>query len=245
MSDAMSNDPALPLQSTRPTRRSLSDAAAEAGHDPLVTTDQRDRALLQRWVAGDTRAGDRLISHYFAGIRGYFLRRVPHEQEDLVQQTFMTLQQAAPKYRGEGSVRVFIYCIARNMLRRHFTNERRRPNFDPNFDSLALVGERRLSSLLAEQQHLHALLDALEELPVTQQDLLELYYWQGLTGTEIKDLFAVSEGSVRGKIQRTLAKLRKLYERKLALPSPRLVADDSRLECMLAELATLVHERTR
>ncbi len=210
-----------------------------------VQRDAQDHTLLQRWAQGDKRAGDRLICRYFVDVRAYFIRRVPREHEDLVQETFMALQTAAPRFRGEASVRVFIYCIARNLLRQHISRRRQWTSFDPSVHSIALVSERRLSSLLAEKQHLHTLLDSLEELSVDQQDLLELYYWQGLTGSELKALLEVSEASVRGKIRRALEKLRKIYERKLALPPPLAVVDVARLEGMLTELAPLVRARTR
>jgi RNA polymerase sigma factor (sigma-70 family) len=175
-------------------------------------SDVTDREQLALWVAGDVRAGNRLTTKYFDQIRGYFVRRVPEEYEELVQRSFLQLARAKVNYRGEASVRVFIYSLARNVLRDYLRTIRRQPAFDPLTTSMREAWGRRPSSVLAEQEHHRILLEALQEIPSADQDLLELYYWRDMTGPELAALFELPEGTVRSQLRAARKRLREKYE---------------------------------
>lgn len=179
----------------------------ESGY--LSLPDDEDRDLLQRWTAGDSASGDKLIMKYFLSIKTYFIRRVPEHQEELVQEAFLGLASGKANYRGDAPVRVFIYKIARNILRKHLRNQR--PKFAQLTSSLADAYGRRPSSILAEAEGHNLLLDALREISLDDQDLLELRYWQGLSGRELGALLGVSEGTVRTRLQTALRKLGEKY----------------------------------
>jgi RNA polymerase sigma-70 factor (ECF subfamily) len=176
--------------------------------------DEADRQLFAAWAGGDKPAGQRLTVKYFEPIRAYFIRRAPEEYEELLQKTFLGLARAKDenKYRGEATVRIYIYCIARNVLRTHLRDLRRRPEFDPISVSLLEAYGRRPSSMLAEQQHHRILLDALQEIPSAEQDLLELRYWRGLTGPELRDMFEIPEGTVRSRLHTAIERLRTKFQ---------------------------------
>src|SRR5690606_7311647 len=155
------------------------------GPDP---NDVVDRELLARWVDGDLRAGDGLTRRHFVSVQRYFIRRAPEAQEDLVQDTFVRLSTSKANYRGDAPVRVFIYRIARNVLRMYLRGLGRQPGFDPLSSSLAAAHGRRPSSALAAMEEHTILLNALQEVTSEDQDLLELRYWRGLTGPELREL---------------------------------------------------------
>lgn len=183
-----------------------------APDDDPPDEDSVDRKLLREWAGGDVRAGDQLTLKYFDPIRSYFVRRAPDEHEDLVNKTFLGLAKSKDKYRGECTVRVFIYSIARNVLRGHLRALQRRPDFDPITTSMCEAWGRRPSSMLAQRQHRGIMLDALQEIPSEQQDLLELRYWQDLSGPELRDLFEIPEGTVRSRIAAAIKQLRTKFE---------------------------------
>jgi RNA polymerase sigma-70 factor (ECF subfamily) len=54
--------------------------------------------------------------------------------------------------------------------------------------------------------------DALRRLPVEQQTLLELYYWQELEIGAIGEVFEVEIGTARVRLHRARRKLRDLLE---------------------------------
>jgi RNA polymerase sigma factor (sigma-70 family) len=194
--------------------------------------DETHHALFEAWRAGDKDAGDRLVQDYFEPIRDYFIRRTPDEHEELVQKTFLGLIEAKEKWRGEGTVRVYIYCIARNVFRRYLRDVRRKPNFDPLSNSLVDAYGRRPSSMLAEREEHQILSNALQEIPCEQQDLLELHYFGGLTGPELRDMFQIPEGTVRGRLRRARKELRTKYEEISERPRP----TDEQVDRWLLEL---------
>jgi RNA polymerase sigma-70 factor (ECF subfamily) len=180
--------------------------------DVANSVDVRERAALQAWAQGNSRAGDKLTVYYFPRIRAYFHRRAPEEYEDLSNETFLQLAKSKDNYRGDGTVQVFIYSIARNVLRQHLRKLGRTPDFDPYTTSLGeAYGKRPSSSLVHREEH-RIMLDALQDITSDAQDLLELRYWQELTGPELRDLFGIPEGTVRSRLTAGLKQLRKKYD---------------------------------
>ncbi|MEM1022158.1 MAG: sigma-70 family RNA polymerase sigma factor [Myxococcota bacterium] len=58
---------------------------------------------------------------YGADVRSFLMRTEPraarHEVEDLAQEVFLAVPQAAPKFRGDASVRSWLFGIARRIAR--------------------------------------------------------------------------------------------------------------------------------
>jgi RNA polymerase sigma-70 factor, ECF subfamily len=168
--------------------------------------DQRDRELFDAWHAGDRRAGDRLIKHYFPRLRVYFIGRASGEHEDLMQETFTRVMAKYDAYRG-GSFRSFLFGVARMVFFEYLRRCYSLRNIDPWTDSLSELGKGNMSSRLAEREHHRLLLDALSSLPLDDQDLLELYYWQRLKARELAEIFEVVEPTIRGRIRAALKRL--------------------------------------
>ena len=204
------------------------------GHDnsPRVSDDERDREWLRAWREGDKRSGNALMTAYFEPVRAYFFRRAPDDYEDLVQRTFLALAEAKDRFRGwdeeqedpaqEGrrpTVRAFLFGIARKMYLKHLSTLARARKIDPYQSSVYELLGRRPSSLLAAQEEEQALLDALQEIPIEQQDLLELYYWQELSGPELAAMHECTERAVHGRLHRARERLRKLLAERGVLRS--------------------------
>lgn len=188
----------------------------------LPPADDEHNEWMRRWAAGDSRAGDVVTQAYFSLVRGYFRRRMPEAQEDLVQETFLRLATNVMmgSYRGDASVRVYIYGIARNVLLEHLNQLVRQRRIDPLENSLFEATGRRLSSLLGERERHQLVLDALEDIPIAMHDLLELRYFHRLSGPELRELLGIAEGTVRSRIRAALARLLSAYETRAALPHP-------------------------
>ena len=54
--------------------------------------------------------------------------------------------------------------------------------------------------------------DALEELPIAEQELLRLSFWEGFKQTEIAQRLGVSQPTISRRLRTILAKLRKALE---------------------------------
>ncbi len=176
-----------------------------------------DRALLEQWRAGDAEAGNALFRRHFSAVRRFFRNKVsPDEVEDLIQRTFVGCVEGQERFREEASFRTFLFAIARNQLFKFFrtrTSQRDRFDADLGVSSVAQMGMSPSSIVAARQEH-ELLLRGLQQVPVDDQTLLELYYWEGLTGPEIAAVLDISAGAVRirlhrarGKLQEAIAKL--------------------------------------
>jgi len=192
-----------------------------------------DVELLERWRGGDARAGERLVGRHFAAIRAYFLNKARLEHEDLVQETFARLASKQGSYRGTSSFRVFLFGMARMILLEHLRGREKARRFDPIEASVADLEGGRMSSLLAQRESHSLLLAALRELPLVDQELLELYYWQKLTAGEIAEVQGLPERTVRSRIAAALKRAGKAHAELAGQPHERSAAE---VEGWLAEL---------
>lgn len=192
-----------------------------------------DLELLERWRAADMRAGERLVGRHFPAIRAYFLNKASAEHEDLVQETFARLASKRDSYRGASSFRVFLFGIARMILFEHLRGRQRAGRFDPLEHSVADLEGGRLSSLMAQRESHRQLLAALRELPLVDQELLELYYWQKLTAGEIAEIQGLPERTIRSRVAAALKRAGKAHAAHAGRP---LVHSDAEVEGWLAEL---------
>lgn len=162
----------------------------------VVDTDFR---LLERWREGDGEAGSELLARHFNTLRVYFLARVPHRQiEDLIQEVFLRMVEALERFEGRSSVRTYLLRIARNVVLETY---RAKGNFDEFHDSQYALGGRNFASLCVENdERLQLLLDAMQQIPLRQQDLLECHYFHGLSMAELAELFELKVGTVKSRM---------------------------------------------
>lgn len=170
--------------------------------------DDVDRDLLERWRAGDRDAGQQLFERHFASLYRFFQNKSDDDADELVQSTLVACLHAKDQFRGESSFRTYLFSIARNKLYRYL-RDRRRDAIDVTVTSIAEVGTTMRTAIARDQAH-RALLDALRQLPVEQQTLLELYYWEELDTHELARVFEVKVGTINQWLFRARGKLREL-----------------------------------
>lgn len=167
-----------------------------------------DRELLDAWRAGDRTAGERLVARHFRTVYGFFRNKIESEIEDLVQRTFLRCLEARDAFRGESSFRTYLLAIARNELFGHFRG--RGVRLDPQQTSIALIDTGTRPSAIVDRKREHRLLvRALRTLPLDEQILLELFYFEELPGPELAVVLSVPEGTVRTRLRRARALLEK------------------------------------
>jgi RNA polymerase sigma-70 factor (ECF subfamily) len=209
-------------------------------HD-RAAENSRDAELVAAWKSGNARAGDRLVQIHFHDVRLYFLGRAPLEHEDLTQETFHRLAASLHAFREEAPFRAYLFILARNILCKYF-HTRFKWDREPFDSSLAQITGSAMSSLMAEREDLRLLLDAMRQLDLDAQDLLELYYWQNLTARELGALFQVPEGTIRSRIRAALTRLKRAFLELSAGQHGRDI-DEDEIERMLTELRAEVARR--
>jgi RNA polymerase sigma-70 factor (ECF subfamily) len=193
-----------------------------------------DALLLERWQAGDRDAGGHLVRKHHAGIAGFFANTASDgERQDLTQQTFERITRGKARFRGHCSVRTYFFRVAHGVLVYHLRRRYRR-DFDPLAHSVEDVDGVTPSRIVAELGRTHALLTCLRGLPLAAKQLLELYYWHGLTAAELGGLFEAPEGTIRRRVFDAKAKLRACACKQAAQH------DETKLDEQLRELGLLL-----
>jgi RNA polymerase sigma-70 factor (ECF subfamily) len=103
---------------------------------PAPIAPERDRLLVAQILAGSREHFDELYESYFRRVYRFALKRLgdPAEAEDVTQEVFETIFKVLPSYRGESSLLVWIFGIARNKANRRFRGAR------PRLESLEDAG---------------------------------------------------------------------------------------------------------
>lgn len=166
-----------------------------------------DRELLQAWRMGDRRAGSDLFSRYFDNVYRFFLNKVDTGVEDLVQRTFAACVEGRDRLREEASFRSYLFGIAHHLLMEHLRGLARRGRQDFERDSLVDLGAGP-PTLIGACEEERLVVHALRKIPVESQVLLELYYWEELTGSELAAFLGVPEDTARSRLRRAKLMLR-------------------------------------
>jgi RNA polymerase sigma-70 factor, ECF subfamily len=132
--------------------------------------------------------------------------------EDLVQEVFLKVWQAARSYRSErGTVQTWILSIVRNrgidQLRASATRRRIQEKFE------ASAPRSQPSEAFTEiwrNSRRDQIREALEALPPEQSKILDLAYFSGCTHAEIAGLLNIPLGTVKGRIRLGIEKMRGL-----------------------------------
>lgn len=128
------------------------------------------------------------------------------ESEELVQETLLAAYDALPQYRAEGSVRAWLFGIARRLCGRHMEIKARRDA------RLRLVHDTRprpdAGELALEKERAERTRVALAKLKPSEREAVVLRYDGGLSFKELGIACGVDEATARKRVSRALAKLR-------------------------------------
>jgi RNA polymerase sigma factor (sigma-70 family) len=176
-------------------------------YDPLVPA--TDFELLQAWRTGDRKAGGELFDRYFMPLRRFFRNKVGDDFEELVQRTLTRCVEGQARFRGDGNFRSYLFGIAYNVLREHVRGRERDRAQQPDEDaSVADLGLPGPSTVVGFQREQRLLLEALRRLPLSEQVVLELFYWEQLSSAEIGDALEIPRGTVRSRLRLARERLR-------------------------------------
>lgn len=167
-----------------------------------MSTPPDDFELLKAWRDGDAQAGNELFHRHFDSICRFFSSKIQGEVEDLIQRTFLACVESRDRFSGQASFRAYLFGIARNTLHRYFRDKSRYAKRFSPLESTATDLAPGPSLILADKREQRLLLTALRTLPIDHQIILELYFWENLSGPELAQALELPEGTVRGRIRR-------------------------------------------
>jgi RNA polymerase sigma-70 factor (ECF subfamily) len=172
-----------------------------------------DWELLEAWRGGDAAAGEALVGRYLGLLTRFFRNKVasPEDAADLISETLLACTKGKQSVRDSEAFRSFLFAAAMNMLRRHYRKQAKRGRELDDFADVC-VGDsghpRSLHSIVALEQESRLLVRALRRIPLDQQIVLELSYFEGLSGADIAELLGVPQPTVYTWLRRGKERLR-------------------------------------
>lgn len=156
-----------------------------------------DFELLERWRGGDAAAGQELFARQFSGLYRFFATKCDGDTDELVQSTLVACLKAKETFRAESSFRGYLFTVARHELYRYFRERQRAgQHTDIGQSSVADLATTPGTRVARDQEH-RMLLDALRQLPLEQQTLLELYYWEEVDVETLSGIFEAPPPTIR------------------------------------------------
>jgi RNA polymerase sigma-70 factor (ECF subfamily) len=179
-----------------------------------------DAELLEQWHAGDVAAGNTLFERHFEALYRFFRNKVDDGIDDLLQETLLACVRGRERFRGDASFRTYLFAVARNVLCDHWARRTRRAA-EVDIGSLSIEAmSTSPSGVLARAAEHRLLVRALRAIPLELQVILELHFWEDLSGPELAVILDLPEGTVRSRLRRA----REQLEAKMAE-----LADDQRI----------------
>ncbi|WP_019202842.1 RNA polymerase sigma factor [Tsukamurella sp. 1534] len=166
-----------------------------------------DETLARRAQRGDATAFDELVRRHVGALYRFVVRTCPPgtDCEDIVQESLLGAWRALPEFAFRSSVRTWFYSIAAK--RTADALRRRRPTADDTAFEERPAAEPGPEKRAADRDFLDALGRALGRLPFQARATWWLKEVDGMSIAEIAAVLHTTEGSVRGHLQRTRARL--------------------------------------
>jgi RNA polymerase sigma-70 factor (ECF subfamily) len=197
-------------------------SAMATAHHPTHTGERDwpgDDIALHRFLAGDVLGFEQIVRYYSAMVFSLAARLVgPTEAEDVVQETFLRAYHGLGKFRGESSLKTWLYAIALNRARaRMGTLGRLRAMFVPGrtreddpFASLDDAADPAASpeenAVLKDRRG--RLRAAIRALPEEFRAAVILRDLEGLSYEEVAEVLGVPIGTIRSRLARGRALLK-------------------------------------
>lgn len=160
-----------------------------------------DLDLIARWKAGDQRAATRLVERHAEAVArfvGSVGMRV--DVDDVVQETFARAFASLDSFRGDSSLRTWLFTIARRLILDQRRSERRRGGGTRMQlevqDADAVTEFDALDGVVADETE-RRMREAVARLTPTQREVFTLRVAEGLSYKEIAEAVDTTEGAAR------------------------------------------------
>lgn len=175
---------------------------------------REEAGWVARLKAGEEQAFEELLARYQDQVFGVVCHWLGNEEEakDVTQETFVRAFTQMKAFRGESSLRSWLFAIARNACRNTFRTwaRKRRAMTDPLDSDLSEDGaplqlaDPGLSALetLEQGERLRMVRDALQTLEPDFRQVVTLCDMEGVTYEEAADVCECPVGTVRSRLHR-------------------------------------------
>jgi RNA polymerase sigma-70 factor (ECF subfamily) len=172
-----------------------------------------EQLLLQRSLAGDREAFDRLCARYRRMVYSFAVRlaRDRDEAEDIAAEALTRAHRSLESFRGNAAFSTWLCRIVTNCHLDRKKKAARRPSvsldapvadeYCPRRDQIPATGPTPLD-LAARDGAMRRLVKAMNRLPENQRDLLILFHVKNMAYEEIAEILDVPLGTVKSRLNR-------------------------------------------
>lgn len=156
-----------------------------------------DEALIERWRRGDERAASTLVERHAGAIARFAASEGAREEiEEIVQDTFVRAFGSLDAFRGESSLRTWLFTIARRLILDRRRAARRRPASVEMQEGDVSTEYDALDAMIANESE-SKVRNAVDRLTRTQREVFLLRVNEGLSYREIAGIVGTTEGAAR------------------------------------------------
>uniref|UniRef100_A0AB33IU73 Sigma-70 family RNA polymerase sigma factor n=1 Tax=Prevotella sp. GTC17254 TaxID=3236794 RepID=A0AB33IU73_9BACT len=179
-----------------------------------------DEDLALRYVDGDNRAFDELLSRNQSKLFSYILFVVRDREiaDDIFQETFVKVicKLQEKKYTTSGKFSAWLIRIAHNIIMDRYRSQKTEKIVEPTADNdlSNLYAQQALTSNIENyyvyQQTLNEVKQIMNLLPAPQREVVFMRYYQDLSFKEIAELTNVSINTALGRMRYALLNMRRM-----------------------------------
>jgi RNA polymerase sigma-70 factor (ECF subfamily) len=193
--------------------------AGPSPEDPAREADARDRADMERLIAGYETALNDLIERHATPVFHFLCRMVGNEDDanDLAQEAFVRVFKSAGSFRLEQKFSSWLFTIAANLARNHFRWRTRHPNV--SLDAANQETEQTLGDTLPANdpapneealavERAAAVRAAVGKLPEDLREAIVLCEWEDRSTAEAATILETTPKAVESRLYRARQILR-------------------------------------
>lgn len=184
-----------------------------------------DQTIVERVISGDVDSFSELVARYQDRIYSAILNYVsdPEEAVDIVQETFVKAYSKLDSFDSASALYTWLYRIAVNTAIDHLRKRKARPAESLDDERFTEVGFEPVSedpaadpeAMLARREQQQALRKAIMSLSDKLRSVAVLHDVEGLSQEEVARILRVPVGTVKSRVSRARAELRRLLKNQL------------------------------
>lgn len=193
----------------------------EQNFEAMERSNAEDLEWLERFKAGNRRAFDFFVRKYQRRLYGVIYNMTSHKEDaaDILQDVFIKIFRAIPKFKGDSQFYTWLYRIAVNTTITFLKKNKKSTSmslegWDESHDlsdiflkdARAEKGDKTI--LLKELQE--KLNEALQKLSNIHRTVVVLFEIEGMSHAEIAKILECSEGTVRSRLHYAKEELKRL-----------------------------------
>lgn len=178
---------------------------------------ESDESLLERLRAGESAAGEMLVGRYTSALLRYLQRLTGsnHLAEELHQQTWLSVLDHLDRFdpsSSSGGFKAWLFRIATNKANDLWRSRGREKNAKQGLKLVSDDQAPHAGTRIEGDEQVARLLDAIQQLPENQREVLLLRYYSDLKFTDIAEMLGCPLNTALGRMHKAMLKLKQMME---------------------------------